>query len=74
LIVAHGGEEVVPWHDPAAMRAYALAPSAIMGGGGGTVTLNINLTGGEGQFMRWLRGQIRAEAGGDVQRALGTRR
>jgi phage-related protein len=33
--------------------------------------LRIDIAGGEGEFMRWLRGRILAGSGGNVQRALG---
>jgi len=36
LAVVHGGEEVVPWHDKAAMAKYMPAPSMVTGGGGGS--------------------------------------
>lgn len=46
--------------------------------GGGVATqsapaikLSINLSGGDQNFMEWLKGRIRAEGGGDVQIALG---
>jgi hypothetical protein len=51
-----------------------VSAAPFMGGGGQTVTLNINLAGADSQFMNWLRGRISAETGGDVQKALGRRR
>ena len=43
------------------------------GGGGGVVTVHIDLSGGDRQFMEWLRNRIRVDGGGSVQVALGQR-
>jgi hypothetical protein len=49
-------------------------PGPVMGGsggGGGGVTVSIDLTGGDQQFMEWMRRRIQVDHGGNVQNALG---
>lgn len=58
------------------MDGQVVAASAMGAGGdlGGQAKITIDLTGGDSQFMRWLRTRIREETGGNVQAALGARR
>jgi hypothetical protein len=48
LILAHGGETVVPTHDPAAMRSMStdyVAPTRDSGGGGGDTYVTVDMRG-----------------------------
>lgn len=56
---------------PGGGGAAGLRRSAVAGPGGGAVTVHIDLSGGDRNFMEWLRNRIRVDGGGDVQNALG---
>ncbi|MGH3323265.1 MAG: phage tail protein [Streptomyces sp.] len=53
--------------------ATAAAPSGGAGSGGGGVlgTIVVDLQGGDGEILSWLRKQVKVEGGGNVQLALG---
>ena len=77
VILAHGGEEIVPLHDKAALARYkpsmAGAPVGHSGlAGASRISVDINVA-GDG-LMRYLRNQVRVQYGGDVQAALGGKR
>lgn len=61
LALVHGGEEVIPWHNPSAMSSRLMTP---MAGGAGdgvavAVSLGIDPAGAENAFMSWFLKAIR---------------
>ena len=71
--VLQAGEEVLALNDPrntANARHVAPAFAGMGSAGGGTARVVIDVTGGDDQFVRWLRGRVKDE-GGNVQVVLG---
>lgn len=73
--VLQAGEEVLALNDPRNMaNARHMAPAfagAAASSGVATAMVVIDVTGGDDQFMRWLRDRVRVEGGGSAQVALG---
>lgn len=68
LRVLQGGETVLARNDPVNLALQGRGPGV---GGGGTLRLIVDVTGGDQQLVEMFRSMIREEGGGDVQAYLG---